>query len=151
MILQESSSEYHLDFLVLISVLDIAIDSSQFFSGIVPGSMENTECTSHQFNFNPPYIPLILPQPIRPVRRPLSSVSLDGIMDAKNPRVKRVKLLSDEQKEATQQLSSPAQIPHAERKRQWNALHRRLKQPNLPEWASAKTSAQKFYAQLRLQ
>ena len=74
-------------------------------------------------------------------------------MDAKNPRQKRVKVLSEEQREALQSLSSASQIPHDERKRQWGALHRRLKQPGLPEgllekWAAAKSATQKFYAQL---
>jgi len=80
-------------------------------------------------------------------------VSLDGILDEKNPRQKRVKILSEDQREAIQSLSSASQIPHDERKRQWGALHRRLKQPGLPaglieKWADAKTSSQKFYAQL---
>lgn len=84
--------------------------------------------------------------------RSLSSVSLDGIIDERNPRVKRVKALSGAQVEAIQSLTNASQIPHAERKRQWNALHRRLKQPDLPEgllekWASTKTAAAKLVSQ----
>lgn len=79
-------------------------------------------------------------------------MSLDGIIDEKNPRVKRVKVLNPTQVEAIQTLTSSSQIPHDERKRQWNALHRRLKQPGLPEgllekWATAKTAGAKLVSQ----
>lgn len=74
-------------------------------------------------------------------------------MDNSNPRTKRVKVLTDSQREAIRSMQSANEIPHAERKRQWNALHRKLKQPDLPEgllekWNSSKTAASKSLAQL---
>jgi len=79
-------------------------------------------------------------------------VSVSGILDDKNPRVKRVKVLSEDQRNAINQMQRANEIPHSERKRQWNALHRRLQQPDLPEgllekWAASKTAASKSLTQ----
>lgn len=69
----------------------------------------------------------------------MSAVSLDGVLDKEDGRVKRVKVLSDEQRKAISQLTSSSQIPHAERKRQFGALHRRLQHADtLPAGVLAK-------------
>ena len=89
---------------------------------------------------------------LRPsLRRPLSSVSVDGVTEKDgNGRVKRVKLLSAEQRTALEKITDPSQLSHAERKRQWGALRRRLeKKDTLPmgvlaKWESATTQAQKW-------
>ena len=66
-----------------------------------------------------------------------------------NGRVKRVKVLDDEQRKAISELTDASQIPHSERKRQWGALKRRLeKEDTLPpgvlaKWEHASTPQQK--------
>lgn len=84
------------------------------------------------------------------LRRPPSAVSVNGIVESDtNGRVKRVKCLTDEQKDAISQLTHPSQLSHAERKRQFGALHRRLeKEDTLPagvlaKWEAATTQKQK--------
>lgn len=84
------------------------------------------------------------------LRRPPSAVSVSGIVESdSNGRVKRVKCLTDEQKEAISQLTDPSQLSHAERKRQFGALKRRLeKEDTLPagvlaKWEAATTQKQK--------
>lgn len=83
------------------------------------------------------------------LRRPLSAVSLDGVLDQADGRVKRVKVLSEDQRKAISQLTNSSQIPHAERKRQFGALHRRMEHANtlpagvLAKWERATTPQQK--------
>lgn len=87
------------------------------------------------------------------LRRPISSVSVDGVLksdDNENGRrTKRVKVLTPEQRQAIQNLTDPSQMPHEERKRQFGALNRRLKdEATLPagvlaKWECAKTQSQK--------
>ena len=83
------------------------------------------------------------------LRRPLSAVSLDGVLDKEDGRVKRVKVLSEDQRKAISQLTDASQIPHAERKRQFGALHRRMQHANtlpagvLAKWERATTPQQK--------
>ena len=63
---------------------------------------------------------------------------------------KRVKILSPEQKDAVLSLTSPDQVPLEERRRQYNAINRRIATDrNLPpglaeKWANAKSSQDKF-------
>jgi hypothetical protein len=94
-----------------------------------------------------------LPRPKSILRRPLSAVSLDGILQDDNgtggSRTKRVKVLSEEQREAISNLTHPAQMSHAERKRQFGALGRRLKKADtlppgvLAKWECAHTDLEK--------
>ena len=84
------------------------------------------------------------------LRRPPSAVSVSGIVESDtNGRVKRVKCLTEEQKNAISSLTDPSQLSHAERKRQFGALHRRLeKEDTLPagvlaKWEAATTQKQK--------
>lgn len=83
------------------------------------------------------------------LRRPLSAVSLDGVLDQADGRVKRVKVLSEDQRKAISQLTNSSQIPHAERKRQFGALHGRMEHANtlpagvLAKWERATTPQQK--------
>lgn len=85
------------------------------------------------------------------LRRPFSSVSIDGLTtEGSGDRVKRVKVLSQDQRAAIQTLTSASQIPHAERKRQWGALARRLEKPCpagvLAKWEAATTASAKLGA-----
>ena len=66
---------------------------------------------------------------------------------------KRVKILTEEQKVAAQSLTSPDQVPLKERRRQYNAIHKRMESdesdkslpPGLAEkWAAAKSSQEKL-------
>ena len=65
-------------------------------------------------------------------------------------RTKRVKILTPEQREAIQSLTHPHQMSHAERKRQFGALGRRLeKSETLPagvlaKWECARTDLEKW-------
>ena len=86
------------------------------------------------------------------LRRPFSSVSVDGIMkhDGEKPgHTKRVKVLTDEQKEAIMNLTDPSQLEAKERKRQLAALDRRMaKKDTLPpgvlaKWEEAASTQQK--------
>ena len=83
------------------------------------------------------------------LRRNFSSVSVDGITQNDSGRVKRVKVLNQEQREAIQNLTCASQLTHAERKRQWGALHRKLeKKETLPpgvlaKWERATTPQEK--------
>lgn len=96
---------------------------------------------------------------LRPgLRRPLSAVSLGGILDQdkENKRVKRVKTLTAEQKASIQNLTDPSQLSHAERKRQYGALDRRLKNSDtlpagvLAKWEAASSQAQKLGAEFSI-
>ena len=86
------------------------------------------------------------------LRRPLSSVSLDGLVKHGDQpqRTKRVKVLTPEQREAIQSLTHPNQMPHAERKRQFGALGRRLEKSDtlpagvLAKWECARTDLEKW-------
>ena len=88
------------------------------------------------------------------MRRSLSSVSVDGVTQKENGRVKRVKILTPEQREAIANLSCASQLTHAERKRQWGALNRKLeKKDTLPpgvlaKWERASTPQEKPDPQL---
>ncbi len=89
------------------------------------------------------------------IKKSLSDVSLGGIVDSSNPRQKRIKVFSEEQRAAINDLQSPNEIPHDERKRGYAALQRRLKQPGLPDgcveqWKAAKTTRQKSFSQISL-
>lgn len=74
------------------------------------------------------------------MRRPPSAVSVTGIVDAdETGRVKRVKCLTDEQRQAIRDLQDPSELSHGERKRQFGALNRRLeKVDTLPAGVLAK-------------
>ena len=82
-----------------------------------------------------------------------SAVTVEALGDADQPqRVRRVKVLSEQQKKAIRGMQSAADIPHEERKRQWGALKRRLEQKNLPDgvlkkWESATSRQDKFFPQ----
>ena len=73
--------------------------------------------------------------------RALSTVSLEGITSSANGSGKRIKALSDEQKEAIRSLQKPQDLPYPERKRQFAALGRRLEKPCPPgvlaKWEAA--------------
>ena len=56
-------------------------------------------------------------------------------------KTKRVRILDDKQKEAILSLHSAKEIPRAERNRQWSALGRKLKEPNLPDGVLKKWNA----------
>lgn len=91
----------------------------------------------------------------RSTKRSLSAVSLDGIVDESNPRAKRVKVFSEQQREAIQSMQSASELPHEDRKRHYAALSRRLKQPGLPDgliekWKAAKSDRQKSFSQISL-
>lgn len=73
-----------------------------------------------------------LDQPQAPIKRNLSSVSIGGIVKEGSERTKRVKVLDPEQKQAIENMTSAADLPREERQRQWAALDRRLKAPDLP-------------------
>ncbi len=80
---------------------------------------------------------------------------MEGIVDGSNPRQKRIKVFSEEQRAAINDLQSPNELPHDERKRGYAALQRRLKQPGLPDgcleqWKAAKTTRQKSFSQIFL-
>ena len=104
------------------------------------------------------YISLdLLYRSLRPsLGRQLSSVSIGSIL--KEPgstgRTKRVKVLTAEQREAIQSLTSPEQLPPEERKRQQSALDRRLKKTDtlppgvLAKWENAATTQEKRGPQL---
>ena len=70
--------------------------------------------------------------------------------DGEDNRTRRVKTLNAEQRAAVQSLTSPDQVPLKERRRQYNAIHRRMENdkslpPGLAEkWAAAKTSQEKL-------
>jgi len=78
--------------------------------------------------------------------RSLSAVELQPVV---TPRTKRIRSLSPQELEAIQKLQSPSEIPHAERKRQWNALYRRLERPCpagvLAKWEAATTQEAKSF------
>ena len=82
----------------------------------------------------------------------MSSVSLDGLLapDKQQQRTKRVKILSPEQREAIQSLTHPTQMSHAERKRQFGALGRRLEKSDtlppgvLAKWECARSDMEKW-------
>lgn len=102
--------------------------------------------------------------------RALSSVSIGGGILKEEPasstgRQKRVKVLTEEQRQAIQSLTSPDQMSAEERKRQQSALDRRLKKTDtlpagvLAKWENASTTKDKrgpqsgflmFIATLRL-
>ena len=89
-------------------------------------------------------------RPEKKLRRPYSSVSIEGLTkDGDNNRVKRVKVLSQEQHDAIASLQTASRIPHAERKRQWGALNRRLQKTDtlpagvLAKWEAATSAAAK--------
>lgn len=77
------------------------------------------------------------------IGRALSSVSLEGIPSVANGNGKRIKALSEEQKEAIRSLQKPQDLPYPERKRQFAALGRRLEKPCPPgvlaKWEAATT------------
>ena len=97
------------------------------------------------------------PESSRPsLRRPLSAVSVDGVMETTDGKVKRVKVLNTEQHKAISSLTCSSQLPHAERKRRFGALNRRLKHTNtlpagvLAKWERATTPQQKPRAKIAL-
>jgi hypothetical protein len=95
-----------------------------------------------------------MPRRNRVLRRPMSSVSLDGLLKTADPdqpqRTKRVKVLTEEQRAAIQNLTHPSQMSHAERKRQFGALGRRLEKSDtlppgvLAKWECARTDLEKW-------
>lgn len=89
-------------------------------------------------------------RPAPSLRRPPSAVSVSGIVETEpSGRVKRVKCLTPEQKEAISGLTEPSQMSHAERKRQFGALNRRLEKTDtlpagvLAKWEAATTQKAK--------
>ncbi len=91
-------------------------------------------------------------RPEKKLRRPYSSVSLENLTKdghGDTNRAKRVKVLSQEQRDAITSLQTASQIPHEERKRQWGALHRRLKKTDtlpagvLAKWEAATSASAK--------
>ena len=80
------------------------------------------------------------------MQRSLSAVELDP---AVTPRTKRIRALSPQEMEAIQNLQSPSDLPHSERKRQWNALYRRLEKPCpagvLAKWEAATSQEAKSF------
>ena len=77
------------------------------------------------------------------MQRALSSISLGEI----GTHGKRIKVLSDDQKLAIQNLQKPSDLPAPERKRQFAALGRRLEKPCPPgvlaKWEAATTDEAK--------
>ena len=75
--------------------------------------------------------------------RSLSSISLGQI----GTHGKRIKVLTDDQKLAIQNLQKPSDLPKAERKRQFAALGRRLEKPCPPgvlaKWEASTTDEAK--------
>ena len=98
-----------------------------------------------------PYAPLGLNCcfQLRPgnLSRGLSTVAIDSILTS-GQNGKRIKVLSEEQKEAIRSLQKPQDLPYPERKRQFAALGRRLERPCPPgvlqKWEAAKTDDEKL-------
>ena len=92
---------------------------------------------------------IALPLQLRPsnLNRGLSSVSIDQILTS-GQNGKRIKALTEEQKEAIRSLQTPQDLPYPERKRQFAALGRRLERPCPPgvlqKWEAAKTDDEKL-------
>lgn len=68
---------------------------------------------------------------------------------------KRVKILTPEQREAISSMTDPSQVPIEERRRQYNAINRRMNGPSaktfppglVEKWRDANDSQKKFLVQ----
>ena len=130
---------------ICLTIADFNFDESNF-----PNIVDTTFVKAHHIHCRP-----LRPESRKPaLRRPLSSVSVDGVLTTDSDgnggaRVKRVKVLTEEQRQAIQNLTDPSQMTHAERKRQFGALNRRLSNSEtlpagvLAKWEAAKTQSQK--------
>ena len=74
-------------------------------------------------------------------------------------KTKRVKCLSPEQKDAILQMTDPTEIPLAERRRQYNAINRKMNNPDcaktfpaglIEKWQASNTSEAKFLVGIKL-